>query len=244
MYDIYGPPGPPNRRRPTPQQALPTLDDYEKLASAYRELQPRVDALTKELAATRSEVAIKDEALHKQSEDLKKTQSELLWTKAALQSAEAANAEAGEAGKEGWQERYMRLQADVDNLRRRWEQRATDDTAAARKAILRDMLPLADHLELALQHADTLRADKAGAAFVGNIESTLRAFLEAMRRFDVVQQTPLGKLFDPELYEAVGQVVTQETTPGHVAHVVLSGYMEGDKLLRPARVIVSQERPA
>ncbi len=57
-------------------------------------------------------------------------------------------------------------------------------------------------------------------------------------------QSPLGKPFDPEQYEAVGQVVTQETAPGHVAHVVQSGYTEGNKLLRPARVIVSQERAA
>jgi molecular chaperone GrpE len=99
-------------------------------------------------------------------------------------------------------------------------------------------------LELALQHADAVRAEPAGKAFVGNIESTLRAFWEALRRYGVELQQPLGKPFDPEQHEAVGQIVSQETPPGHVAHVVQSGYMEGDRLLRPARVILSQERGA
>lgn len=237
MYDSYGPP---NRRRPAVQQAGPTLEDYEALRAAYQELKPRADALTKELAARTSELAIKDEALHKQGEDLRQTQSELMWTRAALQSAEAAQAE---PDRESWQERYTRLQAEVDNLRRRWEQRATDEIGEARRTILRDMLPLADHLELALPHAEALRSNPAGDALVSNIESTLRAFQDTLRRYTVEKQTPLGKPFDPELYEAVGQVLTQSTPPGHVAHVVQSGYTEGDRLLRPARVIVSQERP-
>ena len=238
MYDIYGPP---NRRRPAPQQEGPTLDDYEKLRAAYLELKPSADAQAKALAARSSELAIKDEALHKQGEDLKQTQSELMWAKAALKSAETANAE---PDRESWQDRYTRLQAEVENLRRRWEQRASAEIGEARHTILRDMLPLADHLELALQHADALRSDPAGGAFVGNIESTLRAFLEALRRYGIEPQAPLGEAFDPERHEAVGQVVSQTTPPGHVAHVVQSGYTEGDRLLRPARVIVSQERSA
>lgn len=236
MYDIYGPP---SRRRPPAQQAGPTLEDYEALRTTYAELKPRADALTKELAARTSELAIKDEALRKQGEDLKQTQSELMWTKAALQSVEGAKAEPDRAS---WQERYTRLQAEVDNLRRRWEQRAGEQIGEARRTILRDMLPLADHLELALQHADALRSNPTGSAFVDNIESTLRAFQDTLRRYAVEKQAPLGKPFDPELYEAVGQTVTEGTPPGHVAHVVQSGYTEGERLLRPARVIVSQER--
>ncbi len=238
MYDINRPP---YRRRPPEPRSGPTLDDYQALAAAYAELKPQAEALAQELAARKSELAIKDEALQKQGADLKQTQSELMWTKAALQSAEAAGAD---PDRENWQERYMRLQAEVDNLRRRWEQRSTDEIGEARRAILRDMLPLADHLELALQHAETLRAGEAGSSFVGNIESTLRAFLETLRRYGVQKQEPTGEPFDPERYEAVGQMVTQEIPPGHVAHVVQSGYTEGDRLLRPARVIVSQDRPS
>jgi molecular chaperone GrpE len=235
MYDSMG------RRVRVPAQKpqqMPTVEDFEALAKAYKELQGQAQKQARELVTLNSEIAVKDEALKRQGDDLKQTQSELLWTKAALQQAQQ---ETEGADKEGWRDRYLRLQAEVENLRRRWEQRAADETAEARRAILRDMLPLADHLELALQHSDAIQ-DKAGKSFAGNIETTLRAFLDTLRRYGVEPQQPQGQAFDPALHEAVGQLVTPDTPPGHVAHVVQTGYMEGDKLLRPARVLVSAEQ--
>lgn len=225
-------------RVPAQQAPTPTLEDFEALAKAYRELQAQARSQAKELAARANEVAIKDEALKRQGEDLKQTQAELLWTKAALQQAQQ---ETEGPDKEGWQDRYMRLQAEVENLRRRWEQRSDDEIGEARRNILRDMLPLADHLEMALQHSSSVQGE-GGRSFVGNIESTLNAFRETMRRYGVQQQEPQGQPFDPALHEAVGQIATPDVPGGHVAHVVRAGYMEGDKLLRPARVIVSAEQ--
>lgn len=215
----------------------PTLEDFEALVKAYRELQAQGQLQAKELAARVKEIAVKDEALKRQGDDLKQTQSELLWTKAALQQAQQQME--GLDG-EGWQDRYIRLQAEVENLRRRWEQRASDEIGEARRLILRDMLPLADHLEMALQHSQNVPGD-GGRSFAGSIETTLRAFLDTLRRYGVERQEPLGQIFDPALHEAVGQVSTQDVPPGHIAHVVQSGYMEDDRLLRPARVIVSAE---
>lgn len=233
MYD------PRNRRRPGAMQpspaGMPTLDDFAKLAKAWQEQQAQIEALKHELQQRASELAIRDEALRRQGEDLKKTQSDLLWTQAALAELRGA----GNADGEGWQDRYVRLQAEVDTLRRRWEQRAADDTAEARRTLLRDMLPLADHLELALSHRDALEGE-SGVAFAANIEATLRAFLDALRRYGVERQAPLGQMFDPEQHEAVGQIDAAGTPPGHVAHVVQSGYREGERLLRPARVLVSR----
>ena len=106
------------RRRtepPAQRGAGPTLEDYQALRTAYLELKVSAETLAKDLEARKSEIAIQKDALHKQGEDLKKTQSELMWTKAALQAAEAANAE---PDRESWQDRYTRLQAEVENLRR------------------------------------------------------------------------------------------------------------------------------
>lgn len=235
MSYMYGSRGRPAR---VPAQQGPTLNDFETLVRAYRELQVQAQAQAKELAARTSEIVIKDEALKRQGDDLKQTQSELLWTKAALQQAQQ---EMDGLDKEGWQERYARLQAEVEALRQRWEQRSNDEIAGARRAIVRDMLPLADHLELALKHRDAVQGE-AGQNFVGSIESTLRAFLDTLRRYGVERQEADGQPFDPALHEAVGQIVADGVPPGHVAHVVQSGYMQGETLLRPARVIVSQER--
>ena len=241
MSYLYDPRG---RRRPAVQPpsaggGMPTLEDYAALAQAYRELTARHDAQTRENEARRTELAIRDEALHRQAEDLKKTQSELVWTRAALEQARAEPArETPSVEGDDWKEKYLRLQAEVDNLRRRWEGRFASETAEARRAILRDMLPLADHLEMALEHAEAL--DMSAGTFVESIRSTLRAFLDTLRRYGVEPQSPLGQPFDPQHHEAVGKAPHAETPQGHVAHVVRSGYMEGDALLRPARVIVSE----
>lgn len=239
MYD------PRFRRRPGAPQVSParpangpTLEDYAELAQAYREQQARLEALGRELQQRKSEIVIRDEALKKAGEESKKLQSDLLWTQAALAEMRAQNEAAAAADTEGWQDRYMRLQAEVDTLRRRWEQRAADETAEARRAILRDMLPLADHLEMALSHRDALDGE-SGRAFAGNIEATLKAFLDSLRRYGVEPQEPLGQPFDPEQHEAVGQIAAQDTPAGHVAHVVQTGYREGERLLRPARVLVA-----
>ncbi len=230
--------GPMNRRRPSQgirSSPVPTLDDFNKLAQAYAELQARFEAQSKELAEKANEIAIQEEALQRQGADLKQTGGELLWVRAALEQAQRELADAKE---QGWQERYQALQAEIEGLRKRWEQRFRDESDEARREILRDMLPLADHLEMALQHANHMDSPEMGG-FVANIESTLRAFQETMRRYGVERQDTLGKPFDPTLHEAVGRAMSAETPEDHILHVVQSGYMEGDKLLRPARVIVS-----
>jgi molecular chaperone GrpE len=229
-----------------------TLDDYQALAQAYQQLQAQADQQKLELAARQRELGeknrelaekqreleIKREALQRQSADLRQMEAELVWTKAALQQQDRSAAE--EDGGEGltWRERYLRLQAELENLRRRWEQRFELETAEARHAILRDMLPLADHLELALRHANGAEGDQV-ADFVRNIEATRQAFLDTLKRYGVEPIEAQDQPFDPNLHEAVGQVQDDKVEAGSVAQVVQTGYREGEKLLRPAKVLVS-----
>ncbi len=242
------------RRRVTsgPQQSGPTLADYQAVAKAYQELQAQAERQAQELSARqrdlaekerelaekKRELAIKDEALQRQGADLKQLEAELVWAKAALKQQDKAAQD--EEGIEGitWRERYTRLQAELENLRRRWEQRFALETAEARHVILRDMLPLADHLEMAMRHGETLQGEPA-REFLRNIEVTYQAFLETLRRYGVEQIAAQGQPFDPNLHEAVGQIQSDDVDAGTVAQVVQTGYIEGDKLLRPARVLVS-----
>lgn len=239
MYDPSG-----RRRRPA-QAASPrppgaiTLEDYARLDEAYAELRAQAQKIAADLNEKARELAIKDEALRRQGEDLKQTQSELLWTRAALEQHDKEVAAAQSADREDWQEKYVRQSAEIENLRRRWEQRSNDEIAEARRAILRDMLPLADHLEMAQEHGQSLHGKNA-ESITGSIEMTLRAFLDTLRRYGVERQEALGQPFDPELHEAVGVVDAEGVETGRVAHVVQTGYMEGDRLLRPARVLVSK----
>ena len=216
------------------RQRMPTYDDYVALHRAHEELQAAFERQSKEVAKLQQELQIKNDALHQQGADLKNLEAELVWTKAAVQQQQASPEK-----QEDWAERYARLQAEVDNLRKRWEQRFATDTAEARHRILLDMLPLADHLELALQHVETHDGD-GNERFVANIEAIYRAFLDTLRRYGVTSIDALGQPFDPTLHEAVGQVSVEDAPHGAVAQVVQTGYQEGDRLLRPARVLVNQ----
>lgn len=236
------------------QASGPTLADYQAVAKAYQELQAQAQQQAQELALKQRalaekenelgeknrELAIKSEALQRQSADLKQLEAELVWTKAALQQQDRAARQ--DEGAEGatWRERYTRLQAELENLRRRWEQRFALETGEARHAILRDMLPLADHLEMAMRHGENLQGDPA-REFLRNIEATYQAFLDTLRRYGVEPIAAQGQAFDPHLHEAVGQIHTDSVPAGAVADVVQTGYIEGEKLLRPARVLVNVE---
>lgn len=229
-----------NRRRPPITDSAagaptPTLADYEALAEAFQELKTRFDEQGKTLQNTKNELEIKHEALHRQSEDFKKLEAELLFTRAALEETRKMFEENGD---QSWQEKYTRLQAELDNLRKRWEQRFAVETAEFRRRILGDMLPLADHLDLALEHAPATD-DVPVKNFIGSIDATRRAFLETLRRYGIERIDPLGEPFDPNRHEAIGHAPSSTAPPEHVAHVLQAGYIEGDRLLRPAKVLVS-----
>lgn len=128
----------------------------------------------------------------------------------------------------------MRLQADVENMRKRWDQRLATDTAEARHRILNDMLPLADHLDWAMEH--TPKSDDAVVKnYIGSIEATRRAFLETLRRYGIERIGEAGEAFDPNWHEAVGQAAVPGVAADHVAQVVQAGYKEGERVIRRAR---------
>lgn len=250
MYDPYSRrravyrPGAVDPRRGELEQATPrpTLEDFQVLVRAYQQLQTehqatqaQLAARTQELKARAGEIEIKDEALRRQGEDLKKTDAELVWLKAALQQADQ---ELQERAQTDWQEKFQRLQADTENMRKRWDARFADEVASARHRILLDMLPLADHLDLALAHAG--QAESADADFVRNIAATRQAFLDTLQRYGVRPIGAVGEPFDPSQHEAIGQIETADAPADHVAQVVQAGYAEADRLIRPARVLVSR----
>jgi molecular chaperone GrpE len=214
----------------------PTLEDYARLVESYHDLATRYEQQGKTLEGKNSELAIKNEALQRASADVKQLESNLQWTNTELEEVRKQLAEA-QAG--NWQERYAELQSEVENLRKRWEQRYAAETTEARHRILADMLPLADHLDLALQHlnGNTLQN---GEAILGNLEATRSAFLKSLQRYGVEPLSVQGQLFDPNLHEAIGFIDDPQTPTDHIAQVVQTGYIAGERLLRPARVMVSR----
>ena len=232
-------------RRASGGSERPTLEDYQALLMAYHELQAQVEEHVQALRELAGQIDIKDTAIQRQTEDIRKLDTELLWTKAALEQGQkqmAAEQEKAEKQR-SWEERYAQLQAEMDSVRKRWEERANEQTNKERNQILVDMLPLADHLELALHHAAENRADAQESVdnqqFLDNIQATLQAFLTTLKRYNVEPIEAHGQRFDPRLHEAVGRVVDDNIPVDHIAQIVQTGYRDGNRLLRPARVMIS-----
>ncbi len=144
-----------------------------------------------------------------------------------------------------WRDRYLRQQADAENFRRRQERRFAQQATEERRSLLRDMLPLADNLELGLQH---LAQDAAGddprlQSYAGNLRAVRQAFLDTLARHGVNPIAALGEAFDPNQHEALGHLASDTVPEGHVAHVVQNGFADQDGLVRPARVLVSTGAP-
>jgi molecular chaperone GrpE len=133
-----------------------------------------------------------------------------------------------------WQAAAQRLQADMDNFRKRQTRRADEAIAAERERLLRLVLPLADNLDRALryngqQDNDTLRQ---------GVELTQRELMRLLAAEGVTRIEAVGQPFTPTLHEALTTIPAQ-TEPNTVIEEVEAGYMLGDKLLRPAKVVVA-----
>lgn len=150
----------------------------------------------------------------------------------------SAELEAAEArAQENWSE-FLRARAEMENLRRRAEK----DVAAARQQSLEklagELLAVKDSLEMGLQAARDENADAARLA--EGSELTLRMFDQALEKFNIEAINPRGERFDPERHEAMTAQETDEQAPNTVVSVIQKGYRLGDRLLRPARVIVAK----
>jgi molecular chaperone GrpE len=141
-------------------------------------------------------------------------------------------------------ERLLRTAADFDNFRKRSRKDQDDARAKAREDVLREILPVADNLERALQAAETTPGGQAGTASASGIADgvklVLRQLASALDRFEVKAFSSLGEAFDPARHEAISQVETADQPAGTVVNEMQKGYLMGSRLLRPAMVAVAR----
>lgn len=129
---------------------------------------------------------------------------------------------------------YLRKLAEFDNFRKRVEREREEHRLAGVEEMVRELLPVLDNFERALQHAE----DDTGA-FLQGIEMIAKQLWDTLERRGVAEINPVGQPFDPEKHEAVQRVEDGQHPPGTVAWVMLKGYTMGDRLIRPAMVGVS-----
>jgi molecular chaperone GrpE len=148
---------------------------------------------------------------------------------------EELEAARGEASR-NW-DLYLRAQADLENYRRRAQREKEDLAKFANEAILREILPVMDNLERALQHAGS--AQEAGGLVQG-VEMTMEQLRKVLEKFGVKAIDAVGEPFDPARHEAMGQVETEEYPPNTVTQVLQGGYLLNERLLRPSLVMIAK----
>ena len=116
------------------------------------------------------------------------------------------------------------------------------DIERARKFALeqftRELLPVADNLERALEAA--AGDDDAIKPIAEGVELTLKSLLDAMKKSNIEVVDPLGEPFDPNLHQAMSMVENSDVEPNSVIAVMQKGYTLNGRLVRPAMVMVSK----
>ncbi len=135
------------------------------------------------------------------------------------------------------QEQLLRLAADVENYRKRLEKERQDLRDFANEALLKELLPVLDNLELALCHG---RDVEACAALVAGVENVLKGFRQAIAKFGVTPIEALGEKFDPTFHNAVMQQEDDTVADQTVIQELQKGYLLKNRLLRPAMVVVAR----
>ncbi|MDJ0764728.1 MAG: nucleotide exchange factor GrpE [Myxococcota bacterium] len=134
-------------------------------------------------------------------------------------------------------DKLLRTAAELDNVRKRARRDIEEAKIAGRVELLREILPVIDSIDLALQAADP---DGSAAAIIDGMEMVRKQFLSATERFGLEQIKSAGQAFDPNFHEAVAQVTSDEFEAGRIVQEMRTGYMLGDRLLRAAMVVVSK----
>jgi molecular chaperone GrpE len=143
-------------------------------------------------------------------------------------------------------DRLLRTLAEMENLRKRTEREVADARAYGISAFARDILTVADNMHRAMTALDDelrANADASVKALLDGVELTERELLNVLEKHGVKRIDPLGQKFDPNRHQAMYEVADASVPAGTVVQVVQSGYLIGERVLRPALVAVSKGGP-
>ncbi|MFZ4653747.1 MAG: nucleotide exchange factor GrpE [Methylococcus sp.] len=149
-----------------------------------------------------------------------------------------ALAKAEQKAQENW-DKALRTQADLENLKRRSEKDLQNAHKFGIEKFARELLPVADSLELGLS-VETANSPDIQKLREG-MELTLKQLRSSLEKFNVVAVDPEGEKFNPERHQAMAMQPTDEAEPHTVLKVYQKGYLISDRLLRPAMVVVAQD---
>jgi len=151
---------------------------------------------------------------------------------------ESANIEALKKSISELNDKYLRLYAEFENYKKFAARQKEDQLKYATESLLKDLLTVIDHLELALQHSSN---DKVSDPLAQGVEMTLKELKTLMERYGLVNIDSIGKYFDPNVHHAMSQIEDDGVEENTVIEEFRKGYMLKDRLLRAALVGVSKK---
>jgi molecular chaperone GrpE len=149
-----------------------------------------------------------------------------------LDPLEAAQAEVARV-----RDQLLRTAADFDNFRKRSRREVADAEVRGAEGLLKELLPIFDNLERAASHAESATDVQS---LVDGIRMVMRQFHDTLSRVGIERVDAEGAAFDPAVMEAIQHFETSSHPPGTVTNQVQAGYRMGDRLIRPAMVVVAK----
>jgi molecular chaperone GrpE len=140
-------------------------------------------------------------------------------------------------------DRFLRLQAEFENFRRRTLKERQEAHNYGHQNVVKDLLPTVDNLDRAMAHSVESAEGSGGQelrALLQGIELVQRELLGVLGKHGVTKIEAADHTFDPAIHEAMTQVVDDSVPPGTIVQVLEEGYQLKDRMLRPARVVVSK----
>lgn len=138
------------------------------------------------------------------------------------------------------QDRLLRSHAELENFRRRVQKESTEAAKYSALPFIRDLLPGIDNLyravDAAEQSGDTVN-------LIQGIKMVAAQFSDVLKKQKIETISPEGQSFDPNLHEALAQVPSPDHEPMTVMQVIENGYKIHDRVIRPAKVMVSCAPP-
>jgi molecular chaperone GrpE len=135
-------------------------------------------------------------------------------------------------------DQVVRLQAEMDNLRKRSERDLANAHKFALERFASELLPVKDSLEMGLAAFATEAADPE--KLKEGVDLTLQMLVTAMEKSDIREVNPENESFNPDFHQAMSIQERDDVAPNTVVTVVQKGYLLHDRLIRPAMVIVSR----
>jgi molecular chaperone GrpE len=134
-------------------------------------------------------------------------------------------------------DRYLRLAAELENIKKRQEREVAELRQFANDNLLKELVPVLDNLERALEHG---RQSEAPEALMEGLDLVSQDFLKVLGRFGVTPINSVGERFDPAYHHAVMEEEAPEVEDQTVLKELQKGYLLQNRLLRPAMVVVSR----